>query len=175
MMAEPNPACAYSKPATSDPQVITSVLKRWEQATLTVPEMIRSQREEFRRRLHNEFNQHTAEAVELLVGRVEVRVLIDLFEWQVAETDVERVCLVATPKDLTERLFYGSLRVSLNTATGIADKIVVVGRNQSARIVWQADGERQNKQVQLVQYEDVVPPAPTETLKAVSLRFDGQK
>lgn len=178
LLAEPRPSCAFSTMTNAKPILVSTRLKRWEQATQNSPEMTRSQKEEFRRRLHVEFNAHTAAAVEQLLGRIDERRLAELYEWRIAETNGDLVCLEAIPKDSTEQLFYGSLRVWLHAANGTAEKIVVVSRNQIQRIVWRAEGEKDEHDehpVQLVQFEDDVPPAPSETLRTANSRLEQRK
>jgi hypothetical protein len=177
LVAEPGPACACSTTNLSDPQMASTWLRRWEQASRKVPEFSRSQREEFRHRLHDEFNEHTSAAVEQLLGRVKEHSLTENFEWQIAAKNGDQICLEAIPHDPLERLFYGSLRVSLDVTNGTVQKIVVIGRNQIQRVVWQADGlqdENRNHEdrIQLVQFEDGVPPAPSQTLRTAGSRFE---
>lgn len=171
ILVQPRPVCAV--PATLTGNAVTfTCLSRWEQASRGTAETARSQREEFRRRLHDEFNEHTAIAVEQLLGRVKVQNLVDSFDWRFIERKGDQVCLEAIPRDQIERLFYGSLRVSLDAASWTAQSIVVINRNQIERIVWQSDNPPVADLVRLVQFEDGVLPAPSETLRTANSRVE---
>ena len=59
---------------------------------------------------------------------------------------------------------------------GTAEKIVVIGRNQTQRIVWQAENRQDDDRVQLVQFEDPVPPpAECETLRTANSPLEQRK
>jgi hypothetical protein len=135
-------------------------MKRWETASHAVRDHSRSQREELRRTVHQEFNEHAAAAVEQMVGRITLTTLTQLFDWRIVEINQQQVSLEAIPRDSTERLFYRSLRVVLSADDACLRKVGVVSRKDVFQVVWQADNPQENHAVQLVRFEDEVPPAP---------------
>lgn len=172
MVAEPNTVCSLSMSRIADVPIIEAALQHWEIATKNAPEKSRSDREEFRRKILEEFNEHTAVAVELLAGRIRQRQLLEAFNWRLIEKTAERVHLEAVPKDETERLFYGSLRVSIEPDKGVLDQLIVVTRNHSHRIVWQAERPDKRNRIQLVRFENAVPPSPKSLLRTADSRVD---
>ncbi len=171
LVTEANTVCALTPARQADSPAITTWLRRWERATRNAPERSRSEREEFRRQIHEEFNEHALAAVEQVVGQVKADQLNELFEWRIVERTRDRVCLEATPRDEMERLFYRSLRISLEADTAIPEQLVIVNRNQLRRTVWQADQDSANP-IELVHFENDVPPAPKVLLKTANAQVD---
>jgi hypothetical protein len=147
-------------------------LSKWERATRRVPERGRSQREEFRRSIHQQFNEHTAAAAERLVGHVNAESLREAYDWRIVERTRDRVCLEGIPQDETDRLFYGSLRVVLHAGSGRPHELAVVARNEHLRTVWRRDRPVDADPIQLAGYESDIPPAPKPLPGTVSMRFD---
>jgi hypothetical protein len=147
-------------------------LKKWEQLTSGHPTWNRSRKEEFRRSIQREINEHTAFAAEQLVGHVSSDTLIETYQWKVVDRTETRVTLEAIPRDETDRLFYRSFRISLNVGEGVPDQIVVVCRNEQQRIVWQSSQPSDADRIQLVNYRDDAPPAPKRLIKTADSRID---
>ena len=147
-------------------------LKKWEASTAGQPAWSRSRLEEFQQSIQQEFNKHTAVAAEQLIGQVNSDRLKDTFQWGIAERTDGSVVLEAFPYDETDRLFYRSFRISLSVNTAAPDKIVVIGRNQLQRIVWQSGQRPNSNRIQLVNYEEEVPPAPIRVLRKAESRVD---
>ena len=172
MVVEPNLVCASSKIHLSEMSAVSNCLRRWEHATTQTPERSRSQREDFRRRMQEDFNEHTAAAIEQLMGRVHEKSLTAIHEWQFVERTGDCIFLEAIPKDETERLFYGSLRVSIVAESGILEQLTVVDRNHSHRIAWRSERPVKDERIQLVRFENGIPPAPNAPLRTANLRVD---
>lgn len=169
LVFEANTVCALSPRPASDPKLINKWLKRWESATRNVPERSRSERDEFRRQIHENFNEHTLAAAEQLFGQVKANRLNETFDWRIIERTGEQVCLEAIPRDEMERLFYGSLQVSLEAESGIPVQLIIVGRNRNRQIVWQSDRGLKNE-IEMVHFENDVPPAPKTLIKTAEAR-----
>jgi len=172
IVVEPNTVCAVPSPRSLDTRSIAIWLRNWERATRNSPESSRSQREDFRRRIHEEFNEHTAAAVEQFVGHVKESRLTETYDWRIVEQTGEQVCLEAIPRDETERLFYGSLQVMLAADSGTPERLVVVSRNRSLRMVWQSEPRLEDARIHLVNFEDGVPPAPNALVRTADSRVD---
>jgi hypothetical protein len=172
MVIKPNPMSAFSVTSDTDSKAINRWLSRWEKATRYTPDRSRSEQEEFRQRIHAEFNEHTLAAVEKLVGHIHLFGLKKEFDWRIVDQNVDAVCLEATPLDELERLFYGSLRVSLDPETGSPIKLVVIGRNQFPRTVWQSEDSQAIDQIELVHFENDVPPAPNSVVRTADVRVE---
>jgi len=160
MLIEPQSVTASPAIPNADTTTAIHWLKRWETATKNSPDRSRSARDELRRRVHESFNEHALAAVDQFVGPVKANRLNKNFEWRIAEDNRHDVCLEAMPRDETERLFYGALRVSLDTSNWNPLKLVVVGRNQLQRTVWQSEEGTTESNIQLVVFEKDVPPPP---------------
>ena len=143
-------------------------LRKWERAMHDAPDPDRSHREEFRQSVHVEFNQHTAIAAEQFVGRVDADRLIENFEWTVSRRPGESVSLEATPRDETERLFYGSFRVWLSANDGVPERIVAVGRSRKQRTIWQPETAATLPEIRFASFEDRIPPAPKSLIRTAA-------
>ena len=71
----------------TDSSTIQTWLRRWENATRSLPDRSRSEQEEFRRRILDSFNEHTDAAAKQFVGRVDERSLTENFDWRIVENN----------------------------------------------------------------------------------------
>jgi hypothetical protein len=172
MVIEARTSCAQSPASESDSRQVKKWLIRWENGARELPVRSRSEREEFQQRIHETFNEHTLAAAELLVGHVKAKRLNESFEWRIVEKTRREICLEAIPRDEIERLFYGSLRVSLDTETGVPNQLIIIGRNPMARTVWQPNRRWNPNQIELVHFENDVPPAPLTLVRTADARLD---
>lgn len=172
VVIESKSACASARTNQTERNTTNAWLTRWEIATQDLPDRNRSAREVFRSQIAEAFNEHTGAAAEQLVGRVTADQLNKVFHWRIVESDQEHVCLEAVPRDEFERLFYGSLRISLNSANGNPEELIVIGRNRVPRVVWQPDRVRTDKQIELVHFESDVPPAPVSFIRTADVRIE---
>ena len=147
-------------------------LTHWQNATRFNPERSRSEQEEFRRCAHESLNEHTLAAVELFIGQIQAKKLDELFHWRILHSHFDIVCLEATPRDETEQLFYGALQISLNVNSGCLEKLVVVGRNQVERTVWKTDRLQTANRIELVHFENDVPPSPDSVIRMANSRVE---
>lgn len=147
-------------------------LSVWECATREIPDRGRSQRDEFRRQLRETFNEHILAAAEQLTGRVTARQLEQNFTWRVVSCYHDTVTLEGVPRDELEQLFYASIQVRQSTRTGMPEQLLIVNRNQPPRTVWQASPLQAENPIQLVRYENGVPPAPSATIRTANVRND---
>ena len=171
-VTEPSNVSAVSPSEIAESLAIVTLLRRWERSSQNRAEWSRSEREEFRQRMKANFNEHSVAAVEQLTGHLEHDWLCETFAWRLADRSPDQICLEGTPRDETERLFYGSLRVWLNADRGVPEQIVVVTRNQVHRVAWQSDVYLKNDHVQLVRFENEVPPAPKAVVKTANARIE---
>ena len=156
----------------ADVDEIAFLLKEWEQSTSDQPAWNRSRKEEFLQSIQREFNEHTAVAVEQLVGHVRSDGLNETYQWKIVDRTDKRITLDAFPRDGTDRLFYRCFRISLRVSEAVPDQIVVVGRNQKQGIVWQSGQRSDANRIQLVTYPDDVPPAPMRLITSADTRID---
>ncbi len=164
-------AVAASRPSQIvDARTISNLLRKWERATRNAPEWSRSQREVFRKQIHEDFNEHSVAAAEQLVGQVNESRLCEMYHWRIVDRTRDCVCLEATPRDDTERLFYAALRVTITTGNWTPEQIVVVGRNQVARVAWLSETVPKKESLQLVRFESDVPPSPSGFLRTANAR-----
>lgn len=133
-------------------------LDRWEQ-TSSEMSWSRSRREEFRRTIQSEFNEHTAVAAEGFIGKIDARRLLENYDWAIAEEIEEELILEAIPRDEMERLFLRSFHVRLSTTDGSPQQLWVTGRNQPRQTIWTVESPANRHEIQLIQFEDV-PPLP---------------
>ena len=150
----------------------TDWLERWKNSTNQFPDRSRSEREEFRRSVRDAFNEHAVAAAELLVGRVDVNRLNDTFNWRIIESSHEWTCLEAVPKDDMERLFFRSLRMTLDAKNGVPKQLVIIGRNQPARTVWKDSRIERENSIELVHFENEIPPSPKELIRTADSRVE---
>ena len=166
----PNPVTAELDPAMTTDEELSRRLRQWEVATRDAAEWSRSQREEFRRLTRKNFNEHTATAAEQLIGSVAADWLKEKYSFQVLERSSQQIRLEAVPRDETEQLFYGSLRISLSTISGNLEKLVVVQRNQQQKVAWLAEPESITDVIQLVRFDQEIPPSPPALLQTADRR-----
>jgi hypothetical protein len=164
-ITQPPTVSALSPTEIADALTIATLLRRWERSVQDNPEWSRSQREEFRRRMQQQFNEQ-------LIGHVKRDTLCKVYDWRIVDHSPEQICLEATPRDETERLFYGSVRVWLDAENAIPERIAIVSRNQVHRIAWQSENTRRHESIQLVHFEDDVPPSPRTLLRTANARVD---
>lgn len=169
---KPEPISASASTGAIDPAIISRCLQSWELTSRDCLDRSRSEQDEFRRRIHESFNEHTLAAAERLIGRVDASDLKDRFAWRVVSQDLDEICLEAVAKDELERLFYSSVRIWLSAMQGDLQKIVVIGRNQSQATVWQCESPAQKTEIQLVHFENHVPPPPNSIVRTANVRLD---
>ncbi|MEI8017203.1 MAG: hypothetical protein WCH39_03335 [Schlesneria sp.] len=169
---EPDADHATSMTLTTDANEIMFLLKEWEQSTSNQPAWNRSRKEEFRQSIQREFNKHTVVAAEQLVGHVSSDVLNETYQWKIVDRTEKLITLEAFPRDDTDRLFYRCFRISLRVSEAIPDQIVVVGRNQKQGIVWPSGQRTDANRIQLVNFQDDVPPAPMRLITTADSRID---
>jgi hypothetical protein len=115
---------------------VASILGCWEAASKQQDVPSRSQRENLRLRVSTSLNGHAAIAAEKLVGTVAAAQLQEQFNWRLIEQAGRQVCLEASPKDETERLFFGSIRVWLDPSSWRIEKLQVADRQGTTRVGW---------------------------------------
>jgi hypothetical protein len=147
----------------ADPQatIVLALMSRWEKVATrnTVP--WRAEREILRFHVTNHFNGHAATAMEAFLGQVDVRQLRESYDWQIVETVNWETCLQAIPRDETERLFYGSIRVWLNTASAQLVRMQAFDRHGEPTAHWSAPEANDLAAVLPgVLGDDGIPPAP---------------
>lgn len=171
-VTQPSTVSAVSPAEIADSLTIATVLRRWERSAQMGTEWSRSQREEFRQRIKSNFNEHSVAAVEHLSGRVNRDWLSETYAWRLVDRSPDQICVEGTPRDETERLFYASVRVWLNNDSGLPEQIVVVSRNQAHRVAWRSETSSNPDNVQLVRFENDVPPAPKAVVRTANARND---
>ena len=170
LISEADVPCAQSKKSSTSSQLIAELLKRWEASANRQRQPSRSEREEFRRSIRDAFNEHAVVAAELFFGDVSSRQLEEAFEWRIVDRSADAVSLEAVPKDEMERLFYRSLSVTLDLKTGAANRLIIVGRNQTSRIVWKEGRRDADSSITLVNVTSDVPPSPIRLVRTADLR-----
>lgn len=135
---------------STDCRQIALWLRRWEQTSRHQPTFSRARRDVLRHRVVTHVNVHAATAIEQLAGRIEVTKLREAFAWTIVDHDAGRVCLEAAPRDETECLFYGSIRVWLDETDGALNQLQVVNRSGETRFVWKNDVVPEPSPIQLV-------------------------
>ena len=150
----------------------TQWLERWKNSVNQQPDRSRSEREEFRRCVREAFNEHTVAAAEMLVGRVDFDRLVDTFDWRVIESNHEWTCLEAVPKDDMERLFFRSLRMTLDGKDGVPRQLVIVGRNQLVQTVWKDRRIERENSIELVRFENEIPPSPKQLIRTADSQVE---
>ncbi|MDB5346777.1 MAG: hypothetical protein JWP89_5154 [Schlesneria sp.] len=147
----------------TDPQVATvrTLMSRWEAVATrnTVP--WRAEREILRFHVTSHFNGHAATAMGTFLGQIDARQLRESHDWQIVETANWETCLEAIPKDETERLFYGSIRVWLNTASAQLVRMQAFDRHGEPTAHWSAPETNDLAAVLPgVLGDDGIPPTP---------------
>jgi hypothetical protein len=171
-VTKPDSAHASIWHPISESLEITRYLKRWEQSTAIQPEWSRSQHDEFRRMIVWEFNEHTAAATAQFIGPIRSDVLGTVFDWTIVMRTNAVITLEAVPRDEMDRLFYRSVRVSLVVDDGTPREISVIGRNQREYLVWKSEETSTGDRIQLVHFEDEVPPTPKPLVRTADAKFD---
>ena len=159
--AEPSQTSAAGLACPSNPKLVNEWLSKWETASKRSKERTRSEKEDFRRRVQAAFNEHAVAAVEQLIGSVTAKSLNNDFFWRITKSTPYEVCLEAIPKDEMEQLFYGSMRVTLSQPAGTPQQLLITNRNQQSQIVWRSDPAPKRSQVQLIRFENEIPPSPS--------------
>lgn len=144
-------------------------LDRWEESSRELS-WSRSRREEFRRTIQDQFNQHTAVAAEALIGKIDARRLKESYDWTVTEHPQDEILLEAIPRDEMDRLFLRSFHIWLQTETGALRQIEVIGRNQQPLTVWTSDEPADRNTIQLIEFKEEVPPLPVPRFANTNVR-----
>ena len=160
-IAEPSHTSAAALACPSNPKLVNEWLAKWETASKRSKERTRSEKEDFRRRVQAAFNEHAVAAGEQLIGSVTAKSLNNDFFWRITKNTPYEVCLEAIPKDEMEQLFYGSMRVTLSQPGGTPQQLLITNRNQQSQIVWRSDPAPKRSQVQLIRFENEIPPSPS--------------
>lgn len=147
-------------------------LTRWERATRDVSDRSRSERDEFRRQRKEVFNEHVLAAVEYLTGRVKAAELDQTYTWRMVDQSPQTVSLEGIPRDELEQLFYASVRVTLSSRTGTLEELTIISRNQPPRIAWQPVSPTTENSIELVRFENGVPPSPSAPIRTADVRTD---
>lgn len=147
----------------TDPQAeaVVALMSRWEMAATrhTVP--WRAEREILRFRVTSRLNGHAATAMEALLGQIDARQLRESHDWRIVESANWETCLEAVPKDETDRLFYQSIRVWLQSSTGQLVKLQLFDRHGEPTAHWLAPETMDLAYVLPgVMSDDGVPPPP---------------
>ena len=142
---------------STDGHQITLWLRRWEQTARRRPALSAARRDVLRHRVETNANAHAAMALELMTGPLDVTRLRESFVWTITDRDAGRIQLEATPRDETERLFYGSIRVSLDESDGTLNQLQVVNRSSETRFVWKNEFTPEPSRIRLVSATDDSP------------------
>ena len=176
---EPEKNCVSGSVTRVDHLEIESLLSRWEESTWRQQPLSRSQMEELQHEIGEQFNQHTAADLILLIGPVLADQLQDRYQWSVVQRSRGSITLAAMSRDEMDRLFYHSFVVSLSLAQGGPEQIEVRGRNLQQQLVWKSqrksDFSRAGNLIRLVSFEQDFPPTPqalrtTEDARSDSVR-----
>lgn len=155
------PTRHHATVADAQAAAVLALMTRWETVATrnTVP--WRAEREILRFHVTNRFNGHAATAMERILGQIDVRQLRESHDWQIVDTVNWETCLQAIPKDETERLFYGSIRVWLNTASAQLVRLQAFDRHGEPTAHWSAPETNDLAAVLPgVLGDDGIPPAP---------------
>ena len=139
---------------SADCRQISLWLRRWEQAARRHPALSAARRDVLRHRVETSANAHAAMALELMTGPLDITRLSESFVWTITDHDTGHVCLEATPRDETERLFYASIRVWLDATDGALNQLQVVNRSGETRFVWKNDFIPEPSRIRLVSATD---------------------
>ena len=110
-----SPKVFEQSPRQIESSRIRTVLRIWETSSNELDERSASSRQSLRLNVTKELNGHAALAIDQLSGRVRAAQLEEQFSWTMTENLDGQVCLEARSKDETEHLFYGSIRVWLDS------------------------------------------------------------
>jgi hypothetical protein len=124
----------------ADPRAATvlALMSRWETVATRSTVPWRAERENLRFHVTSRLNGHAAAAMEKFLGQIDARRLRESHDWQIVESANWETCLQAIPKDETERLFYGSIRVWLNTASAQLARLQAFDRHGEPTAHWSA-------------------------------------
>ena len=176
---EPEKNCVSGSVARVDHLEIESLLSRWEESTRQQSPLSRSQMEELQHAVGQQFNQHTAADLIPLIGPVRADRLQDRYQWAVVQRSRGSITLAAMSRDEMDRLFYHSVIVSLSLAQGLPEQIDVRGRNLQQQLVWKSqrksDFSRAGNQIQLVGFEQDLPPTPQAVRTTEDARSDSDR
>lgn len=160
----PVAACATPSPhhaSFADADPVDTLLERWSTAAARKPASWRAERENLRFHVTSRLNGHAATAMEALIGQIETQRLRESYDWRIVETVNWETCLEATPKDETDRLFYQSIRVWLQSSTGQLVKLQAFDRHGEPTAHWLAPETNELAYVlpgHMI--DDGVPPPP---------------
>ena len=135
---------------STDCHQIALWLRRWEQSARRRPVLSAARRDVLRHRVETSANAHAAMAIELMTSPLDITRLRESFVWTITDHDAGNVCLEATPRDETERLFYGSIRVSLDETDGALKQLQVADRSGETRFAWRNDIAPESSPIQFV-------------------------
>ena len=135
---------------STDCHQIALWLRQWEQTARRRPALSAARRDALRHRVETRANAHAATALELMTGPLDIAKLRESFVWTITDRDVGRVQLEATPRDETERLFYGSIRVWLDEADGALNQLQVTDRVGETRFAWKNEFTPEPSRIRLV-------------------------
>jgi hypothetical protein len=142
---------------------LDSILRGWEAAATEQPALSVSQSENLNWNVTKNLNGHAAIAAAKFQGTFEARQLKNQFELKLLEQPDDRVCVEAIPRDTTEQLFYGSIRVWLNARTLKLDELQVTDRQGAVRVNWPAPANSSIAPVSYVELVEGIPPSPATT------------
>lgn len=140
---------------------VDTLLNRWSAAGTRKTVPWRAERENLRFHVTSRLNGHAATAMEALLGQIDARRLRESYDWRIVETVNWETCLEATPKDETDRLFYQSIRVWLQSSTGKLVKLQAFDRHGEPTAHWLAPETNELAYVlpgHMI--DDGVPPPP---------------
>ena len=135
---------------SSDCHQIALWLRRWEQTARHRPALSAARRDVLRHRVETNANAHAARALELMTGPLDITRLRESFAWTITDHNAGHVCLEATPRDETERLFYASIRVWLDETDGALNQLQVTDRFGETRFVWRNNVAPESSPIQFV-------------------------
>lgn len=150
--------------AATDPQAaaVLALMNRWEAVATRNSVPWRAEREILRFHVSNRFNGHAATAMERFLGQIDARQLRESHDWQIVETANWETCLQAVARDETDRLFYGSIRVWLNTASAQLARMQAFDRHGEPTAQWSASETHDLAAVLPgVLGDDGIPPTPS--------------
>ena len=135
---------------STDCHQIALWLRRWEQTVRRRPALSAARRDVLRHRIETNANAHAAMALERMTGPLDVTRLRESFVWTITDREAGQVQLEATPRDETERLFYGSIRVWLDETDGALNQLQVTDRSGETRFVWRNNVAPESSPIQFV-------------------------
>lgn len=143
----------------------------WEIASRRSPDQNRSQRENFRRLVREQFNEHVVDTADRLTGRIDSEQLREAYRWQVIDSNSDCVRLAAIPQDDIDRLFVGTVYVRISSRSGDLTELTVAGRDRQPQLIWRSVRQSAGE-IELAHFEDSVPPAPVVLLRTADVRTE---